>query len=239
MDPTQPPIQEPIQTLPKVSIPKPKPNYLKTIIFSVLIVFTLSLIVYLFFQNQKLQKQVINPPISPTIQIPSPASQSISPTPKTVSSISITPDETVGWKMYTNTKYLYSFKYPKNLILKNIADGADDSLPTNAIMLTLSDPIHPNYEDRLIDIQHLDLLPDVTPKSDWNSTIAELGDTQVVKFISNKPEIKFDLYHINLKIGGLEITTNKTQSIVLIDQILSTFKFLGENVLDHNSMSSK
>jgi len=235
MDPTQPLTQQP----PPVFIPQPEPNYLKTIILSILIITTLGLIAYLIFQNQKLQKQVLNPSISPTFQVPSPASQSVSPTPKTVSSISITPDETVGWKMYTNTKYLYSFKYPKNLILKNIADGADDSLPTNAIMLTLSDPIHPNYEDRLIDIQHLDLLPDVTPKSDWNSTIAELGDTQVVKFISNKPEIKFDLYHINLKIGGLEITTNKTQSIVLIDQILSTFKFLGENVLDHNSMSSK
>ena len=76
MDPTQPPTQEPVQTPPEVFIPQPKPNYLKTIIFSVLIIITLGLIAYLFFQNQKLRKQVLNPPVSPTIQ-------SSSPTPKT------------------------------------------------------------------------------------------------------------------------------------------------------------
>ena len=107
MDPTQPPTQEPIQSTPEIITPQPKPNYLKTIIFSILVVLTLGLIVYLIFQNQKLQKQVLNPPVSPTVQTPS-------PTPKTVSSISISPNETASWKTYTNTKIGLSLMYPNN-----------------------------------------------------------------------------------------------------------------------------
>jgi hypothetical protein len=220
MDPIQPPTQEPVQTPVQIPDFQPKPNYLKTIIFSIMGVLLVVSTIYLYLQNQKLQQQVLNPQVSPTIPAPS-------PTPKTISSISIPPDETVNWKVYTNTEYFYSFKYPKNLILKNIADGADGSLPTNARMLTLSDPTHPNYEDRFIDIQYFGLLLDLTPKSDWNSTIVKFGDTQATKFISNKPEVKFDVYHVNLKSGGLEIMTNKTQSTI-IDQILSTFKFIDD-----------
>ena len=90
MDPIQSPTQQPP---PEVFVTQPKPNYLKTILFSILLIITVGLISYLIFQNQKLQKQVINPSVSPTIQVPSPTSQSVSPTPKTVSSISIPPDE--------------------------------------------------------------------------------------------------------------------------------------------------
>ncbi|MEK7109722.1 MAG: hypothetical protein AAB876_00715, partial [Patescibacteria group bacterium] len=114
MDPTQSPIQSPPQTPPEVSIPQPqpKPNYLKTIILSVLIITTLGLIAYLFFQNQKLQQQVLNPPVSPTILSPS-------PTPKTVSSISIPPDETAGWKTYNSNLLDISIKYPNNWFLES------------------------------------------------------------------------------------------------------------------------
>lgn len=246
---------DPIQTPVQIPDFEPKPNYLKTIIFSVLIIITLSLIGFLFFQNQQLKTEskvtnfiecsaikgaLIQYSYPATCVLPSGKSftQELSPEEKsnlippkeiiTEPSTSISPDETAGWKTYTNTEYFYSFKYPKNLILKNIADGADGSLPTNAIMLTLSDPTRPNYEDRLIDIQYLGLLLDVTPKSDWYSTIVKLGDTQAIKFISNKPEVKFDVCHVNIKSGGLEIMTNKTQSTILIDQILSTFKFIDD-----------
>src|SRR3989344_5033102 len=112
MDPTQTPTQQPAQTPPEVFIPQPKPSYLKTIIFSILGILLVVSIIYLYLQNQTLKKQVLNPPVSPTIQVPSPVSQSISPTPKTVSSISIPPDETAGWKTYTSSKANYSFKYP-------------------------------------------------------------------------------------------------------------------------------
>ena len=114
MDPTQPLTQPPLQTPVQIPDFQPKLNYIKTIIFSVLIITTLGLIAYLIFQNQKLQKQIQNPQLSQTIQAPSPAFLSISPTPKTVSSISLPPDETAGWKTYINRKYNYQLKYPSD-----------------------------------------------------------------------------------------------------------------------------
>lgn len=105
MDPIQPPSQESLQPQVNTSDFQPKPNYLKTIIFSILMIFTVGLITYLFFQNQKLQKQVLNPQLSPTIQVPSPTS-------KKTSSISIPSDETAGWKIYTNSDFDFLIKYP-------------------------------------------------------------------------------------------------------------------------------
>ncbi len=109
MDPIQPPTQSPPQTSPEVLVIQPKLNYLKTIIFSVLIIITLSLIAYLIFQNQKLQKQVLNPQISPTILAPS-------LTPKAVSSISIPTNETMGWNTYENNYWKITFRYPESLL---------------------------------------------------------------------------------------------------------------------------
>lgn len=118
MDPIQPPTQQSIE--PPINIPdfQSKPNYFKTILFSILGVLLVSAIIYLYLQNQKFQKQVLNPPISPTIQAPSPSSQIVSPTPKTVSSISLPPDETAGWKTYTNNTYGFSIKYPIDWLIK-------------------------------------------------------------------------------------------------------------------------
>lgn len=113
MDPTQ----QPIQTPPEVFTSQPKLNYLKIILFSILGVLLVTSIIYLYLQNQKLQKQVLNPQISPTIQAPSPTSTSTS-TPKKTSSISISPDETASWKTYTNSKFGYSFKLPINSALR-------------------------------------------------------------------------------------------------------------------------
>ena len=113
MDPIQQPIQPPVQ------IPdfQPKQNYLKTIIFSVLGIILLTSIVFLYQQNQKLQKQVLNQRVSPTIKVPSPTS-------KTTSSISLTPDETTGWKTFSDELSEVQFKYPTEYITsKYTVDG--------------------------------------------------------------------------------------------------------------------
>ena len=127
MDPTQTPTQEPIQSTPEIITPQPNPSYLKTIIFSILLIITFGLIAYLIFQNQKLQKQVLNPQISPTIQTPS-------PTPKTVSSISIPSDETANWKTYIGSKYL--FKYPQDWLKEN--SSADIALKASDKKMSIS-----------------------------------------------------------------------------------------------------
>jgi hypothetical protein len=98
MEPIQNPTQEPVQS-PPINIPQTKPNYLIIVVFSILGIIFLTSTIFLFFQNQQLKKQAISQQVSPTIQ-------ALSPTPETVSSISIPPDETENWKKYTYDTFL-------------------------------------------------------------------------------------------------------------------------------------
>jgi hypothetical protein len=214
MDPIQPSTQQPIQ--PPVQIPdfQPKPNYLKTIILSVLIIITLSLIAYLAFQNQKLQKQVLNPPVSPTIQAPS-------PTPKTVSSSSLAPDETEGWKTYTNTEVGFSFKYPSEWKTQTgILNSGLISLETDR-------------GDRFFAMYHQSY-----SISEW------LEETQAGKITGKKTFGKYTYtviegglmlksleYALDIKGNGfvrfvIEPDSNTLESEKTFNQILSTFQFL-------------
>jgi len=71
MDTIQNPIQEPVQ----IPTSQPKPNYLIVIVSSILGIILLTLITFLYSQNQKLQKQIINQKNIPTITTtPIPAS---------------------------------------------------------------------------------------------------------------------------------------------------------------------
>ncbi len=111
------------QNPPEVFVQQPKPNHSKTVLFSIIGVTLLTAIIFLYFQNQQLKKQAVNQQISPIIQSPSPI-------PQTVSSISVPPDETAGWKTYENIKYNYSLRYPKEWTVKSIEPGPAD-LPLN------------------------------------------------------------------------------------------------------------
>lgn len=121
MEPIQPSTQPPLQTPPEIITPKP--NYLKTTIFSILGITLLTATIFLFFQNQKLQKQVLNPPISPTIQVPSPII-------KKTTLISVPLDETTSWKIYTNNLHGFSLKSPNQLEEINFDGSVTDSNKT-------------------------------------------------------------------------------------------------------------
>jgi len=224
MDSIQNPTQQSAQPPPEVFTAQPKPNYLKTIILSVLIIITLSLIAYLFFQNQKLQKQVLNPPISPTIQVPTQASQSVSPTPKPSSSISIPPDETAGWKTYINTIYGYSIKYPDTFMTQLIASGAgskEADSSTRNLFIYQSDVMKP-YLERYINLEVFGIKP---PYNQGTITEVSLNNLSATKIVI--PEAKFDIYSIQLNNKGfIEIyVSNDLAKKDLAYQILSTFKF--------------
>jgi len=242
---------EPIQTSPDAFIPQPKPNYLKMIIFSVLIVMTLGLIVYLVFQNQKLQKQVLNPSVSPTIQVPSPTSQSISPTPKTSSSISLPPDEAVGWKMYTNTIYNYSLKYPSDWsILEIFSDSVTNKIATPTSLNVLISPNLDTKEQRIsIEVEDPSLNLSLPQTYDlWIKTLKENQyykiDQETNKNINNISITTFEgistsqdgtkifykayLFHSsdNKYFYILTADDGKKTNSITFDQILSTFKFV-------------
>jgi len=65
-------LMEPIQNPVQVPIPQTKSNHLIIIVFSILGIIFLVSIIFLFFQNQQLEKKLVSQQVSPTIQIPSP-----------------------------------------------------------------------------------------------------------------------------------------------------------------------
>lgn len=216
MEPAQPPIHQSAQSSPEVITSQPKPNYLKTIIFSVLIIITLSLIAYLVFQNQKLQKQVLYQRVSPTNE---------SPTPKTVSSISISPDETAGWKTYTNSIYGYSIKYPSLFTTQNLSSGAgskEADSSTRNLFIYQSDVLEP-YLERYINLEVFGTKP---PYNQGTITEVILNNLTATKIVI--PEAKFDIYSIQLNNKEfIEIyVSNDLTKKDLANQILSTFKFV-------------
>ena len=92
---------------------QPKSHWL-VITFSVVVIILFTGILFLYLQNQKLQKKVIDQQITSNIQDQS------SQTPKTVSTTSTPPDETAGWKTYTNENYGFQVKYPNNPFVRLI-----------------------------------------------------------------------------------------------------------------------
>lgn len=240
---TQESVQAPVQ------IPdfEPKPNYLKIIIFSVLILMTLGLITYLFSQNQKLQKQIINQRVSPTIQAPS-------PTPKEVSSISIPPDETAGWKTYKNDDG-YSIKYPNDWIAKSSTPGPGEielisnsrgftSYPKKYIGTTTLfprisiDSLDPKMET-ILGINDYYSWVNYLKKNQFflveKETKSTIGGIETTILEGSFESSGISTYHKNYlthtsngdKYISIQIDdfADKKQ-ITILDQILSTFKFL-------------
>lgn len=138
MNPTQPPPQQPLQTPPEINVSQPKPNYLKTIIFSILGVLLVASVIYLYLQNQQLKSETritnfkecsavkgarileiypgkcILPSGKSFEQELTPEQQSrlIPPESNPTLSISNSLDETESWKTYTNNNLNIGFKYP-------------------------------------------------------------------------------------------------------------------------------
>lgn len=214
IDPTQIQTQEPVQIPIEAPItPQPKTNWI-LIVLSVFSVILLILVALLSLQNQKLKNQSIDQRISPTIQIPS-------PTPQIVSPISIPPDETAGWKTYINTKYGFSFKYPSEW---KVQTGIPNS---GLISLEMSN------DNRFF----VWFSPSVTI-SEW------LEKTQSGKIIRKKTVVEYTFtviqggsnlesleYALDVKGNGIvrfviEPNSNNSESEKIFDQILSTFKFL-------------
>jgi len=227
MEPTQIPTQEPTQIPIQVLTPQPKPNYLIMIFFSILgIIFLISTIL-LYFQNQKLQKQVLNPQISPTIQTPS-------PTPKTVSSISIPPDETTSWKTYENNYWKITFRYPETLF----KPCPNYTTEKEGIRFWGPHFICPNGHDVLYKIGFVGYDPGkyIEPKKPSSSETIAVDGKQAQKktyiydesdgplsSLKQSVEIVFNLSNGTVVLQQLGDNINEQK---LFDQILSTFKFL-------------
>ena len=231
MNPIQSSAQEPLQTPVQIPDFQPKPNYFRIIFFPVLSVLLVSSIIYLYLQNQKLQKQVLNPQVSPAIQVPSPTS-------KSSSSISILPDGTVNWKTYVDINNNYQLLFPPNWTLD------DTTIPEYPEIIPSDEG--PNNEGRIIITTFLPSTKNLSQfmkdtnlstgrkNSDVYTFIRQIkisGEDGILTkggccglfgqhaFVQHKDRI----YQITLK-GPIDSRQIKFQSV--FDQILSTFKFL-------------
>ena len=171
------------------------------------------MITYLFFQNQKLQQQVLNPQISPTIQAPSPTS-------KTVSSISISTDETANWKTYENINAGIFFKFPAQFA---------EQAPTEAIV---SGPNIVAQNTNLVST-----IADITTV--LKNTDAPFDGFTIYEVEPAKIIMSFDEY-ITKEVDGVKNSprgipnaTSKILLLVLIDSPISILNLIFEDILSY------
>jgi len=186
---------------------------------------------------------------SPTSKKPSPSSPT--PIPTTVELISPTPDPTADWKTYTNNRWGYSFKYPSNWFLNNDIvseypwpfDGYfDPKYNYQQIYNAIEAYVYPNQ-----------VWSDMTNSAFFDSlsriNINETGDVgknkgkkiftgttqdnftyeifEINALEKDEPYIGVEAYILNnQKLAKVILTSYNQEGISLLNQILSTFKFI-------------
>ncbi|PIP57023.1 hypothetical protein COX04_01845, partial [Candidatus Woesebacteria bacterium CG22_combo_CG10-13_8_21_14_all_45_10] len=108
MDPNIPAVPtQPAQPAMPATPPSPKKDHGLILILSFFLIVATAIAALLYFQNQKLVKQLAAYQAQPT------------PTPLSTEIPSPTPDPTADWKTYSDPKGKYSFKYPSDWTKSN------------------------------------------------------------------------------------------------------------------------
>jgi len=181
-------------------------HWISILAMAIFVLFSLGVVVFLFYQNQQLKNMLAN------YQIPV-----ASPTP------TATADPTANWKIYTNTAG-YSIKYPTSFTTQLLAAGAGnkeaDSTTRNLFIFEsgASEP----YVERYI---NLEIFQGKPIYNQGTITKATLDNRTVEKIVI--PDAKFDTYSAQVGDKGfIEISvSNDPTKKEIADQILSTFKF--------------
>lgn len=227
MEENLPQLQVPVVPVPNVEQPIPKKSFpLKWILIIALLAGIVFAGIYLIFKSQS-NKQTPQPTPQVSVQ---PAVSSI-PTPIS--------DETTNWKIYKDEKYKFQFQYPKTLYLKKSLKFPDQ------IFLTENDIDIDKVQEgpfALISIAIWDKnafqkagypLQEKYLKSE-NIVIDGVNAIKVSGIIPEEQEGLYlaGTYHqeiylsVNDKIINFVFYENPSNNIKLLDQILSTFKFI-------------
>lgn len=197
--------------------PQPKPFPLLVIILFVLTVLLSSSTAYLGYQNMQLRKQIT----SFTNTVPSPI-----PTPIP----SVQPD----WKTYTNMKYNFSFKYPNDWEVKSTKENFNFVIGPANELLTYKTKID---EQKVIYLMMSGPGQTTLSTSEWKrggydvqETPSQINNLSVLLRIFTKnntyqKEAEFTLPNSQYN-AAFEIYNRLLE--ITFDQILSTFKFLGQ-----------
>ncbi len=204
MDLGPPPYQPKPSNLPQKSFP-----YV-TLILSIIITVLTASTAFLAYQNMQLKQQltVLN--------------QSKAPTPTPIG------DPTTNWNTYTNEQYKISFRYPNDLIINDIQDSPRGINNSNVIIgLSLIDP-KTHVVKIMFTIHKSNKITDLPPNV-GDGIVTKVNDLEITTYATSGafiPDQKF------IRITGEDrkiYQFSYTQSLKdpkLIDQILSTFKFL-------------
>jgi hypothetical protein len=146
----------------------------------------------------------------------------------------VTQDETANWKTYTNTQYNYQISYPLNFAaVTNKESSIPGILVSNSdktITIALTAPtgtLSGNASERLTPIANLKfIIAGVTyfPEEAFYFPSEKKYRFRIVPLLKDGKSWGFD----GIDIFSIESQYTKPEDIKIIDQILSTFKFIGE-----------
>lgn len=193
---------------PQVTVEQPKPNNFLVILLSVLLLFSVSIAGFFAYQTQKLVKELTVLRTQPILVA------TTEPTAGSVATDSSEVDPTADWKMYQSTDLGFTFKYPNNLTLEtNQVDSSNytqlifNKNVSDSFTIKASTKYPVNQPKYLLDTE-----------STGNKSInGETWSTYVLSVDSGlqleKNNVLYSVIYPNSKLA-------------LIDQILSTFKFV-------------
>lgn len=177
------------------------------ILFTIFLVVLISIAGFFGYQNFLMHKQI--------------AKLSIQPVPTPIPTIPV--DPTANWKTYTNTKYNFSFKYPSSFSTEILAAGGQNEADSNSRnFFVYQTGANRKYEERYLNFE----VTQIEPNYQGTITQSTLNGISAKKI--TLLNIQFDIYSIKLSSGEfIEIyVSNNVNKKDVVDQILSTFKFI-------------
>lgn len=239
MDSSQIPPQIPAP--PSIPSSPSKNNYIPILVIYLLVMAIIFFVAAIWIIKQR-NYTVARPDDLPKVRIityiPTP-----SPTPTVTPSpiLSPTPDPAVNWKIYTNNKYGYSFKYDPDPSLK-LSGCSEEFAGEKGEDIVLIDEINSAFPDCAkgnfswpVSIFIRDTAVNCSSTSNWKSaqTTIKVGGTdayQCSQEYTGREKItvpeKVTYVSVKYKDKFIEINLNNPKYTETFNQILSTFRFL-------------
>lgn len=205
---------QPAQPAQPVVLTSPKKDHALTIILSVLLIIATAIATLLYFQNQKLVKELASYQTQPTI--------APSPIP--------TPDATANWKTYTDPKGKYSFKYPPDWTMSIDVGLFND--PSSKFILGVETHESSLGAEAWIKTVGCKTMISVTQtsggctESEQGPIVGSLQYTFVAHYGGMHTIIKNDNTIFDISLAAREPNPNFDEIKTVYSQILSTFRFL-------------
>ncbi|EKE04925.1 MAG: hypothetical protein ACD_19C00429G0085 [uncultured bacterium] len=199
------PVPTPVVSPPVVIEQSKQSNFL-VILLSSLLIISVAIAGFFAYQTQRLVAELRVKNEELIVKTPAPTVEPVATEKSDV-------DPTANWKTYTNTAYKYSISYPSTYVVSNQADGAIGVVPPNANNIFVSESLSSKYENRLIDINNIGMLIDISPVDQWQKTSVLVSGVKATKFTKIDKSSNFDIYHVQTNgSGGLEIYVNNKDS---------------------------